>query len=58
MRISVRAAATNPIDYKVYSGAMGRDPARLPMRLGSEAAGMVTEVADGVRGRAGHPGGR
>jgi NADPH2:quinone reductase len=44
VRISVRAAATNPIDYKVYSGAMGRDPARLPMRLGSEVAGMVTEV--------------
>ena len=31
--ISVRAAGTNPIDYKVYSGNMGRDPARLPMRL-------------------------
>jgi len=51
--ISVRAAGTNPIDYKVYSGAMGRDPARLPMRLGSEAAGMVTEVADGVLGPGG-----
>ncbi len=48
--ISVRAAATNPIDYKVYSGAMGRDPARLPMRLGSEAAGVVTAVANGVEG--------
>jgi len=42
--ISVRAAATNPLDYKLYSGAMGRDPARLPMRLGFEAAGMVTKV--------------
>ncbi len=51
--ISVRAAGTNPIDYKVYSGAMGRDPARLPMRLGSEAAGVVTEVADGAEGPAG-----
>jgi NADPH:quinone reductase len=51
--ISVRAAGTNPIDYKVYSGAMGRDPARLPMRLGSEAAGVVTEVADGVLGPGG-----
>lgn len=51
--ISVRAAGTNPIDYKVYSGAMGRDPARLPMRLGSEAAGVVTEVADGVLGPTG-----
>ncbi len=42
--ISVRAAGTNPIDYKLYSGAMGQDPARLPMRLGSEVAGMVTVV--------------
>jgi NADPH:quinone reductase len=48
--ISVRAAGTNPIDYKVYSGAMGQDPARLPMRLGFEAAGVVTAVADGVEG--------
>jgi len=52
--ISVRAAGTNPIDYKLYSGGMGRDPGRLPMRLGSEAAGVVTEAADGAEG----PGGR
>jgi NADPH:quinone reductase len=51
--ISVRAAGTNPIDYKVYSGRMGQDPARLPMRLGSEAAGVVTEVADGTEGPGG-----
>ena len=51
--ISVRAAGTNPIDYKRYSGAMGRDPAQLPMRLGSEVAGVVTEVADGAEGPGG-----
>ena len=51
--VSVRAAGTNPIDYKVYSGAMGQDPARLPMRLGFEAAGVVTEVADGAEGPGG-----
>ena len=51
--IGVRAAGTNPIDYKIYSGAMGRDPARLPMRLGFEAAGVVTEVADRAEGPAG-----
>ena len=51
--ISVRAAGTNPIDYKVYSGAVGQDPARLPMRLGFEAAGVVTEVADGAEGPGG-----
>jgi NADPH:quinone reductase len=52
--VSVRAAGTNPIDYKVYSGLMSRDPAQLPMRLGFEAAGVVTEVGDGAEG----PGGR
>ena len=57
--ISVLAAGTNPIDYRAYSGAMGRDPARLPMRLGAEAAGVVTGMADGAEGprgpiRAGH----
>jgi NADPH:quinone reductase len=51
--ISVRAAGTNPIDYKLYSGAMGRDPGRLPMRLGFEVAGVVTQVAGGVEGPAG-----
>jgi NADPH:quinone reductase-like Zn-dependent oxidoreductase len=51
--IEVRAAGTNPIDYKAYSGAMGRDPAQLPMRLGREAAGVVTAVADGAQGPAG-----
>jgi NADPH:quinone reductase len=51
--ISVRAAGTNPIDYKRYSGAMGRDPARLPMRLGSEAAGVVSGVAGGAEGPSG-----
>jgi len=51
--ISVRAAATNPLDYKLYSGNMGRDAARLPMRLGFEVAGVVTEVGDGVEGPGG-----
>jgi NADPH2:quinone reductase len=40
--IAVRAVGVNPVDYKVYSGAMGADPGRLPLRLGSEAAGVVT----------------
>ena len=51
--ISVRAAGTNPIDYKAYTGTMGRDPARLPMRLGSEAAGVVTEASGGAEGPVG-----
>jgi NADPH:quinone reductase-like Zn-dependent oxidoreductase len=43
-RIVVRAAGVNPIDYKMYSGAFGADPARLPMPLGSEVSGVVAEV--------------
>ena len=37
--LEVRAAGTNPIDYKSYSGGMGRP--ELPLRLGREAAGVV-----------------
>jgi NADPH:quinone reductase len=40
-RIEVRAAAVNPFDWKAYSGAFGTDPAALPLRLGTEAAGVV-----------------
>jgi NADPH:quinone reductase len=42
--IKVQAAGVNPVDWKVYSGARGGDPSRLPMRLGSEAAGVVTRA--------------
>jgi NADPH:quinone reductase-like Zn-dependent oxidoreductase len=52
-RIEVRAAGVNPVDYKVYSGRMGADPARLPLRLGSEASGVVTAVGEGALGPAG-----
>jgi NADPH2:quinone reductase len=51
--IEVRAAATNPADYKSYNGTFGRDPAQLPIRLGREAAGVVTEVGDGATGPVG-----
>jgi NADPH:quinone reductase len=53
VRIEVRAAAVNPIDYKVYSGAFGADPANLPLRLGSEAAGVVTAAAPDAASAAG-----
>ncbi len=51
--IQVRAAGVNPVDYKVYSGAMGADPARLPLRLGSEASGVVTLAGPDAIGPAG-----
>ncbi|HET7051255.1 MAG TPA: NADP-dependent oxidoreductase [Solirubrobacteraceae bacterium] len=45
VRIAVRAAGINPIDWKVRSGAMGGD---LPQTTGREVAGVVDEVGDGV----------
>jgi len=49
-RIQVRAAGVNPVDWKQYSGQMGADPARLPMRLGAEASGVVTAVGPDAGG--------
>jgi NADPH:quinone reductase-like Zn-dependent oxidoreductase len=51
--VEVRAAATNPYDYKLYSGAYGSDPSHLPIRLGMEAAGVVTAAGDKAEGPAG-----
>jgi NADPH:quinone reductase len=51
--IEIRAAGVNPVDAKVYSGAFGTDPARLPLRLGSEASGVVAAVGPGAAGPAG-----
>jgi NADPH:quinone reductase-like Zn-dependent oxidoreductase len=52
-RIQVRAAGVNPVDWKSYSGMFGTDPARLPLRVGSEAAGVVTAAGPGAAGPAG-----
>ncbi len=51
--VEVRAAGTNPIDYKLYSGEMGRDPAKLPMPIGLEAAGVVVAAGPGATGYTG-----
>jgi NADPH:quinone reductase len=51
--VRVRAAGVNPVDYKFYSGVYGRDPSLLPMRLGREAAGVVTAVGEGSAVRVG-----
>ncbi|MEH0448438.1 NADP-dependent oxidoreductase [Streptomyces sp. B21-102] len=53
VRITVRAAGVNPFDQKVYSGAFGADPGNLPLRLGLEAAGVVTAAGDHATGPAG-----
>jgi NADPH2:quinone reductase len=43
--VSVRAAGVNAYDAKVYAAG---DPSKLPIRLGYEAAGVVTAVGDDV----------
>lgn len=45
----MRAVGVNPLDAKVYSGAFGTDPARLPIRLGVEGAGVVLQVGADVQ---------
>ena len=45
IRIAVRAAGVNPIDWKMRSGARGGD---LPQTTGREVAGVVDELGDGV----------
>jgi NADPH:quinone reductase len=46
--VQVRAAGINPIDYKLYSGAFGADASTLPLRVGLEAAGVVTAAGEGA----------
>src|SRR4051812_22648783 len=51
IRIAVRAAGVNPIDWKARSGIMREAmPLRFPAIDGREAAGVVDEVGDGVSG--------
>jgi NADPH:quinone reductase-like Zn-dependent oxidoreductase len=45
IRVAVRAAGVNPIDWKVRSGAMGGE---LPQLTGREVAGVVDALGDGV----------
>ncbi len=52
VRVSVRAAGVNPIDWKRYSGSTGASSA-LPMRLGFEVAGVITGVGSDAVGPAG-----
>ena len=51
IRITVRAASVNPIDWKILSGAMsGGQRLAGTGYLGSDAAGVVDEVGEGVSG--------
>ena len=51
VRIAVKAASVNPIDWKVLTGAMaGGKPLDGTGYLGYDAAGVVDEIGDGVTG--------
>ena len=47
IRIAVRAAGINPVDWKFRQGMMGSD---LPSGTGYDAAGVIDELGDGVAG--------
>lgn len=51
IRIAVRAAGVNPVDWRVREGqVLGAHPTVLPAGVGLDAAGVVDEVGEGVEG--------
>ena len=51
IRIAVKAASVNPIDWKIRAGYMQQVmPLKFPAIPGSDAAGVVDEVGSGVTG--------
>ncbi len=51
IRIAVRAAGVNPIDWRVREGQFQKtNPIELPAGVGQDAAGVVDQVGEGVEG--------
>ncbi|MGW7075321.1 NADP-dependent oxidoreductase [Streptomyces sp. NPDC054866] len=51
IRIAVRAAGVNPVDWRLREGQiLGAHPIELPAGVGLDAAGVVDEVGEGVEG--------
>jgi NADPH:quinone reductase-like Zn-dependent oxidoreductase len=49
VRLAVRAAGVNPVDWKIMQGLMREQiPLHIPAGLGSDVAGVVDQVGDGV----------
>ncbi|MBN6039900.1 NADP-dependent oxidoreductase [Amycolatopsis sp. 195334CR] len=57
VRIAVRAAGVNPVDWRIREGQkLGAHPVELPAGVGLDAAGVVDELGEGVDGvRIGDP---
>ena len=51
IRIAVRAAGVNPVDWRIREGqSLGAHPVVLPAGVGQDASGVVDEVGAGVAG--------
>jgi NADPH:quinone reductase-like Zn-dependent oxidoreductase len=51
IRIAVRAAGVNPVDWRIREGQrLAAHPIELPSGVGLDAAGVVDEVGEGVEG--------
>jgi NADPH:quinone reductase-like Zn-dependent oxidoreductase len=51
IRVAVRAAGVNPVDWRLREGqVLGAHPLVLPSGVGQDAAGVVDEVGEGVEG--------
>ncbi|MEU6476702.1 NADP-dependent oxidoreductase [Streptomyces sp. NPDC047017] len=51
IRVAVRAAGVNPVDWRLREGqVLGAHPIVLPSGVGLDAAGVVDEVGEGVEG--------
>ncbi|MBU3062941.1 NADP-dependent oxidoreductase [Nocardia sp. NEAU-G5] len=51
VRIAVRAAGVNPVDWRLREGQiLGAHPIELPSGVGQDAAGVVDEIGEGVAG--------
>ncbi|MFC7982639.1 NADP-dependent oxidoreductase [Streptomyces sp. NPDC057336] len=51
VRVAVRAAGVNPVDWRLREGqVLGAHPIELPAGVGLDAAGVVDEVGEGVDG--------
>ncbi|GAA2390746.1 NADP-dependent oxidoreductase [Streptomyces glaucosporus] len=51
VRIAVRAAGVNPVDWRIREGQMQEiSPIELPTGVGQDASGVVDEIGEGVEG--------
>ncbi|MFH9090281.1 NADP-dependent oxidoreductase [Streptomyces sp. NPDC017673] len=51
IRIAVRAAGVNPVDWRIREGqVLGAHPIELPSGVGLDASGVVDEVGKGIEG--------